>query len=280
MSRLFKRQQVQTLAQSRSILPPPPELPVSYSSSAAATATEVEQVGLLLKMAQAEADKILRDARQEAEQLRQTQQQEWDRRMAELEQICQQREEEAAQQGFEQGLSQGREQGIREGMEEGRREWESRLAAIQEALDSANQIREQMVREAEEELIRLCCRITHRVVGQLLQDQEQLLVGMLRRALQENLDEGKVTLLLHPHDLQRIQPYLPELQAVLEDGVALKIQADPGISSPGCIIQSAQVTVDATLDTQMAQIKEQLLSLSHRTRAAQQEGEELVAAHD
>ena len=81
----------------------------------------------------------------------------------------------------------------------------------------------------------------------------------LRRAIRAVGEQTDLTVRVHPADLEVIKDFAPSALEQAGASSHVNVVADEGISPGGCTVKSARSEVDATLETQVAQIVALLL---------------------
>ncbi len=182
---------------------------------------EPEPDPLALAVAQAEA--LLAQARCDAERIK----------------------EEARQAGFEQGMA------------EAEARWVHAIEDLKQQQRQIERDRDMMLANAEMELVSLALEIARRVIHTEVRTHPDTVVSITRTAL-ERVRGQDVRLTVHPDDLDAIRAAEPELSAVL-GAESLKVTVDDVIDRGGCIVEAPSGRIDATLETQLAQIGRALL---------------------
>ena len=170
------------------------------------------------------------------------------------------------------GLRQGREEGLRAGYEDGLKKGEAEAqaaqrAAVAKAVEEASAPLQERERQlvalagalsgqqahtqdlAEQEAVVLAyevaCRIlgAHLVTPEGVQAQAQQLLAAAR--------QREAVFHVHPEDARRLQ------EAAADSG--LRCVADPAVQSGGCLLQGPNGTLDARLETVLAQVRQGLL---------------------
>lgn len=210
------------------------------------------------------ADAILAEARQKARRLEEESRQQLARWREQEEAKLARLREQAREQGYQTGWEQGLAEGYRAGAARAEEEWQGRLKEINGLLRHAAQIKEQMIQEAEDDILLLCLAIVRKVLGQLAEQQEETARHLIRQAFRENRLQGRVRLVIHPSDLPAVETLLQELSNLLEGERLIELAVDPEVASPGCVIHTEHGTIEATLDAQLATIREHLMALREK----------------
>lgn len=161
----------------------------------------------------------------------------------------------------------GYENGYREGAgtaeAELRAEWEQKLAEAAAVLESAYQMREQIIQEAEPFLVELSCSIAGKIIGEQFEQTPELATRLIVGALSRRREQGIITLCVAPSQLAFVQAARDELLTAIDSQAELQIIPDSKVQDRGCVIRSAFGSVDARIDTQLSEIKNELMLLVH-----------------
>ncbi|RJE86750.1 flagellar assembly protein FliH [Paenibacillus sp. 1011MAR3C5] len=170
---------------------------------------------------------------------------------------------EARTSGYEQGFAEGKatsEAQLRES-------WESKIIEAADVLKHAYASREQIIQEAEPFLVQLSCAIAEKIIGQQLSLTPDVTIEMIRRSLSRRREQGVITLCVAPSQLTFVQAAREELHASIDSQAELQILPDSSVKDNGCVIRSAYGSIDARIDTQLSEIKRELISLAHQNDA-------------
>ncbi|GMK48044.1 hypothetical protein PghCCS26_51740 [Paenibacillus glycanilyticus] len=169
--------------------------------------------------------------------------------------------EASRQAGFEQGYAEGQahaEQAMRQ-------EWESRLEEANAVLKSAYEMREQIIQEAEPFLVELSVSISEKVIGRQLSKAPEMALELIRKALSRRREQGVIALCVAPGQLAFVQAAREELNLVIDSQAELQIIPDATVKDFGCVIRSAYGSIDARIDTQLSEIKRELVQLANQS---------------
>ncbi|OXM15983.1 FliH/SctL family protein [Paenibacillus herberti] len=227
-------------------------------------ATEALQKQILAD-AQGVADDTIADAVRRSEELLEQADQEaeqwWHARRADDEHLIQ----EIRSSGYEAGFQLGRQ----EAEAELKQQWEQRIQESAGMLESAYGMREQIIQEAEPFLIELSCSVAEKLVGKQLTLDPNIATELIRSALSRRREHGVIVLCVAPSQLAAVQAARDELELSIDSQAELQILPDASVKDHGCVIRSAFGSIDARIDTQLAEIKKELVQL-----AQQRDGQE------
>ena len=213
--------------------PPPPypvETPVQYAQL---------QAELLLKKAREEAEALVADARAQAER--------------ELEEIRAGARDEGYRDGYAQGTAKAMDDAVRD-RELTAQRMERDVAAF---LEKASLAREEMLRQTRDEMLDLCIAIAEKVVRVSLRSSSEIIVRMIQTATERMKRQEWVHIYIPGCDARGIAQISPALTTTL-GGLSQHIKVVPmGDEEDGtCIIETPEEIIDASVSTQMSNIRD------------------------
>lgn len=195
--------------------------------------------------AAAEAERIVREAR------------------AERERLLAGAQEEGHAAGFESGIAEARrvgtEQGRAEALQSRSQELETLVARWSSALERFEQARGGALDEARSGVLRLACLVAERVTGRVVEIDPDAVRVQLERALERVLEPTKLVIGVHPDDEARAREALPGLLDRIGGGGHAAVVADGSVGAGGCVVRSERGTIDARVESQVAEIVAVLL---------------------
>lgn len=205
----------------------------------------------MLEDAKEFAEKQVRDASEEAERMLQEAREQIDRWWEEQREQDEHLTEALRSQGFQQGFEEGRAQAeveLQVKIEEMMRE-------AQEVLQEAYVAKDQIIQEAEPFLVELACGIAEKVIDKQLTVEPEQTLELIRQSLSRKREQGQITLCVAPEQFSFVQAAREELALSIDSQAELQILPDATVKDKGCVIRSAFGSVDARIDTQLAEIK-------------------------
>ena len=215
---------------------PPPEpkkeTPVHYAQL---------QAELILNQAREEAEQILAQARQRAE--------------AEQEEIRAGARDEGYREGYAQGIAKAMDDSVRD-----REATAARLEKeVQAFLEKASLAREEMLLQSRDELLELCLSIAEKVVRVSLKSSSEVIVRMIQTATERMKRQEWVHIYISGCDARQLAQISPALTSTL-GALSQHIKVVPmGDDESGtCIVETPDGIVDASVSTQMSNIRDVL----------------------
>lgn len=163
------------------------------------------------------------------------------------------------------GYDEGVQHGIEQARAQVRSEWEHNLAEAASILNDAYKTREQIIQEAEPFIIELSCSIAEKIIDKQLSLEPELVLEMITRTLARRREQGEITLCVSPASLSFVQAAREELNAAIDSQAELVIIPDASVKDHGCVIRSKFGSIDARIDTQLSEIKRELLVIAHQS---------------
>jgi flagellar assembly protein FliH len=159
------------------------------------------------------------------------------------------------------GHEAGRQAGYDEGARAARQELAQQLELAHEIAAQAVVDRRQLIASAEQEIIRLAMHVARKIVAKEIEQDPDVLRGLLTRAMLKVAGTERMRLRLHPQTIEVLGEYLSNITArFAERGV--EVVADPAVDPAGVIIDTRAGTVDARVETQLQKIERTLLTLT------------------
>jgi flagellar assembly protein FliH len=152
----------------------------------------------------------------------------------------------------------GHAEGYAAGLAEGRAALEPALQALATAAADVAAERDRVCAEVEEAAVELGLRIAEQALAAALAAQPERVVDVVRGALRRLVERGRITLLVHPDDLDIVREAGDGLVAELGGIEHLDVQAERRVPRGGAIVRTMEGEVDATLTTKLDRAREVL----------------------
>lgn len=201
----------------------------------------------IINEAHSEAAKIHEEARNEYEQLKQRMSMELEEHQKLAEEICVNAEKNGYNEGFQQGL------------EEGEKQFANFIEQAKSIVNASRQDYLQKLEDSEPVIIDLAMKVANKIVSRTLSDNEQAWMSVVKDVLKEVREQELVKLYVHPNWFEKVLTYKTELQLLLPNSEDLLIYPDEILEENGCIIETKFGRIDASIDSQLTEIKYALL---------------------
>lgn len=148
------------------------------------------------------------------------------------------------------------------GREAGRRETETLLGqsaqALAEAAVEISQLRESLHKNSVEDMLRLVMAIAEQVIHVQVEQYGHIIVDTIERALKAAIKADEYHIRVNPQDLEVVKEKKPLFIASISGLKNIIFEGDAAIARGGCLVESTLGQVDATLESQLAQIRQHL----------------------
>jgi flagellar assembly protein FliH len=207
---------------------------------------DVEQAArAMLSRARQQADQLLAEAQRQAEQLKQ--------------QAHAQGLAEGRSAGQQQGIEQGRQLGQKQALEEHRKKLVEAVQAFAAAAAAVEGHRQQLVAEAQADVIRLALAIASRITRWHGTHDPAVLQAICSDAIRLAVGKTDVRVAVHPSQRQTLEAIVPQLKLQFPTMQHVQILDDPSLVPGGCRVGTAAGDIDADLQTQIDRIAAALL---------------------
>lgn len=158
------------------------------------------------------------------------------------------------------------QQGYQEGVAQAERDMAERLAAMMEearsVLQEAFRARDNIIQEAEPFLVDLSCSIAEKIVDKQLTVEPEFALELIRKNLARKREQGVISLCVSPAQFAFVNAAREELALAVDSQAELQILPDSTVKDHGCVIRSNFGSIDARIDTQLAEIKKELIRIA------------------
>ncbi|QMU60404.1 MAG: flagellar assembly protein FliH [Gammaproteobacteria bacterium] len=161
------------------------------------------------------------------------------------------------QRSYEEKLKNGYEDGLKQG-QQALNEYKQTFDSVFSSLDNALKEVDQNVIEA---ITQLAVSISKQIIRRELQINSEQVVSVVKEAIKLlPLDKGRLIIHLNPGDLNVVQKVFNQDDIVH----SYSLVEDPSVQRGGCKLATDDSIIDATIDSQVAQISAKILG-SQRT---------------
>lgn len=185
-----------------------------------------------ISRARATADEILRQAQLESEEIKRL----------------------AYQRALEQGLGEGREKGYREGLARAEEEGQALRAQAREVLAQAEEYRRRTIDSLEPEIVDLAREIAERLLSTHLALDPGAVLQVAAESIRLVSDRQSIVLYVNPSEADLVKSKKEQIQNILPPRASVHVMADAAISPGGCLVETEQGLVDATLERRKAEL--------------------------
>jgi flagellar assembly protein FliH len=166
------------------------------------------------------------------------------------------------------GYESGYQQGIVEAEEFIKASYAEMIQEARSVLDQAYRLKEQIIQEAEPFLIELSTAIAEKIIQRQLNIAPEWVIEYTQNILARRREKGLISICVAPKQFSFMQDAKDEFMLHIDSQAELQILPDATVSDHGCVIRSPFLSVDATIDTQLKEIKSALELIAKRNESA------------
>lgn len=160
------------------------------------------------------------------------------------------------------GFNRGYAEGAAKAEEEMKELLEKATAEASSLLQLAHRAKEDLIQEAEPFLVELACSIAEKVLDRQLTVEPAYTIELIRKNLARKREKGIISLCVAPEHFEFVYAAREELALAIDSQAELQILPDATVKDRGCVIRSSFGSVDARIDTQLAEIKKELVRIA------------------
>ncbi|MDR1507147.1 MAG: flagellar assembly protein FliH [Treponema sp.] len=163
---------------------------------------------------------------------------------------------------------QGRLAGREVGFEEGRAESERLVRRTQTILERAQDKREEILTETEQQIISLVLLISRKVIKIISENQREVVISNVIQALRKVKGRGNIIIKVNLVDVKLTTDHTKEFIQLVEGVKSLQIIEDSTVDPGGCVIETDFGEIDARISSQLAELESKILEVTPiKTRA-------------
>ncbi|MBJ6724745.1 FliH/SctL family protein [Geomesophilobacter sediminis] len=159
-------------------------------------------------------------------------------------------------------VEQAYEDGARDGKLQAQTELSSLCEALGEALVTLGPLREQLMQESEEELLKLAVAVARKVILREITLDPAILAGMAAAAVEFATREDEIVVRLNRAQYQQLAED-PEYVRLFADNRRVSFKGDPALPAASCLVETVRGNIDAGVDSQLDEILRRLIEEQH-----------------
>lgn len=159
----------------------------------------------------------------------------------------------ANEEGYQAGFAEGESQSIDQ--------YSEILAKANEIMDKATMDYHKTLEESDEVIIKIAIYVAEKIIKDQISKDSNVFKNVVESAINEIKDQSIVSIYLHPNNYEFILTQKKELRNSLDGDAKIAIYADHKMTENACLIKHPFGQIDASIDTQLKQIRSALDSL-------------------
>ncbi|WLR46950.1 flagellar assembly protein FliH [Halobacillus litoralis] len=205
---------------------------------------ELEQAQRDLEAAKSQREQLIRSTEQEIKSLKAT----WEEERKVI-------ENEAFQKGLKEGFQKGHEEGIDA--------LQTRLSQANDIIQQAKASHDRTVTNSERTIVEVAMKTAEKILHAKLEEESTLFIPLVKKVIEEVKGQPEVALYVHPEKYDLVHKQSDELERLVTPSSYLSIYAHEELESNACIVESQFGRLDGSIDTQLSELRQQLLSIAN-----------------
>ncbi|WP_305045825.1 FliH/SctL family protein [Geoalkalibacter sp.] len=156
-------------------------------------------------------------------------------------------------------LAEAQRQGRQQALDEAAGELVRAADALSQALAEISRLRAELLKNSAEDMVRLVMAVAEQVIDAEIAVRPEFIQETLAKAMQHVLKADEYQIRVHPADLALVTERKPLFLAAQGANKNIRVEADASISRGGCVVDTSLGQVDATIESQLAEIRQRLL---------------------
>ena len=161
----------------------------------------------------------------------------------------------------EQARQEGYKDGFQHGSEEARRQYSTLIDEARNVVEETKKAYIRHLEESELVILQLGIKTAERIIGEELQEEPSKFFSLVKRALKEAREYKEVQIHVHPSQYGLLNEGKQDLLTVFPADTELYIYPNEDIGELSCLIESENGRIDASVDSQLVEIKTKLLGM-------------------
>ncbi len=162
---------------------------------------------------------------------------------------------EALEAEFESRLAQAVEEARQEGYRQGLQEIKPVADLLQNLASKLQEEKHQLLENAELTVVRLAYEIAKKILHREVAESSDVIVYVVREALRRIADRDKIVVRVHPEDAAVLNQATELHNELFQTFAGVEIREDEDVSKGGCLVETSTGLIDATLETQLAEVE-------------------------
>ncbi len=162
---------------------------------------------------------------------------------------------------FAEARAEAEAQGRESGWKEGRAEAERLIERLHKILDASIEKRQEIIDEAETQLIDLVLLVSRKVVKVISENQKNVVINNIVQALRKLKSRGDVAIRVNLADLDLTTEHVKDFMRMAENVKSVTVLEDSSVDKGGAVIETDFGQIDARISSQLREIEEKILEL-------------------
>ncbi len=148
--------------------------------------------------------------------------------------------------------------GKKDGKAEAEKKLHSTTRSLADGLEQISGLRQSLLSKSKEDMVRLVMAVARQVIQEDVAEKQDIIVRTVKKSLEAAVAADEYYIRVHPEDLEIVKEHEPLFLAAMKGLQNIHFMADESIARGGCVAESRAGDVDATIESQLAEIEDHL----------------------
>lgn len=163
---------------------------------------------------------------------------------------------------LESARAKGEEDGWEEGFSRGEEEVNRLITRLNRILSSTIQKRNEVLEEAESEIVDIIIAIARKVVKTITESHKQIVVEQISEAIKKLKGRAEITIRINVEDLMMTTKHKKDFLQMVEGIENVRILEDNSVDKGGCIITTDFGSIDARISSQLSELEQKVREIA------------------
>ncbi|WP_196493848.1 flagellar assembly protein FliH [Ornithinibacillus caprae] len=166
--------------------------------------------------------------------------------------------EQEKQQYIELAKQEGYQAGFNLGKDEGLAEYQGLIAQANSIIQSATNDYHTTIEKSEDSIVEMAVFVAEKILKQQITEKPETFLHIVREAIDSLKDKSSISIYLHPNNYEAVLQQKNELKQIVTNKAELSLYVDEKATEGSCVIEHPFGKIDASIDTQLLQIRDVL----------------------
>ncbi|MFD1037988.1 flagellar assembly protein FliH [Virgibacillus byunsanensis] len=166
------------------------------------------------------------------------------------------------QQYIEEAKNKGYNEGFTSGKQDSLNQYKELIAKANSIVELANADYHATVEKSEETILELGIKTAEKLIKQHISQDRNSFLEIVKAAIKEIKDQSNISIYLHPDNYEYVLQQKDEICRILDTDTKVSIYINEDLEENGCLIKHPYGQIDASIDTQLIQLRQVLSEIS------------------
>lgn len=166
----------------------------------------------------------------------------------------------------QQYINQAQEEGYKKGFDLGKQEsinqYKTLLTEANNIVKSATTDYHATIEQSDETILELAIRVAEKIIKKELRENPELFNSIVSTAIKEIKDQSSLTIYVHPSNYELVIQQKDEIDRLVGKDINVSVYINEDLNEDSCLIEHPFGRIDASVDTQLQELRRILLEVS------------------